>query len=105
MAVTTPSPNAAKRPVQRSKKQPDPLRVHPVQRRAVEQLETIEAAARKVLETKGRDRFTTSDVAALAEVSIGTVYRYFPDRIAILDRVWPDRRDDKLPRTTRAKKN
>ena len=25
--------------------------------------------------------------------SIGTVYRYFPDRVSILDRVWPNRDD------------
>ena len=69
------------------------LRVQPKQRRAIAQLAAIEEAARYVLGTKGRDRFTTKDIASRAHVSIGTVYRYFPDRVAILDHVWPDRKD------------
>ncbi|WP_213816255.1 TetR/AcrR family transcriptional regulator [Glaciihabitans sp. dw_435] len=44
----------------------------------------------------GRDRFTTADVAAIAGCSIGTLYRYYKDRIAILDAIWPDR-DAHLP--------
>jgi DNA-binding transcriptional regulator YbjK len=75
------------------------LRVQPKQRRAIAQLHAIEDAARYVLGTKGRDRFTTKDIASRAQVSIGTVYRYFPDRVAILDHVWPDRKDVTLPST------
>jgi AcrR family transcriptional regulator len=41
----------------------------------------------------GRDLFATTQVAVLAGVSIGTVYRYFLDRAAMVDRVWPDRKD------------
>lgn len=35
--------------------------------------------------------------AEVAGVSIGTVYRYFPDRVAILDHLWPDRADTYWP--------
>lgn len=43
----------------------------------------------------GRDRMTTADVAKSAKCSIGTVYRYFTDRVALLDDIAPDR--DKSP--------
>ena len=56
-------------------------------------IEQIVAAALIVLARNGRDRFTTADIAAEAGVSIGTIYRYFADRVAILDHVWPNRRD------------
>ena len=73
-----------------------PLRVQPQQQRSKAQLAAIEKAARSILHTVGRDRFTTGQVAAAAGVSIGTIYRYFPDKVAILDQVWPERRDDKM---------
>jgi AcrR family transcriptional regulator len=67
--------------------------VDPIQNRAVRTKQEIEGAAITVLKTIGRDAFTTSDVAKQAGVSIGTLYRYFEDRIAILDAVWPERKD------------
>lgn len=69
----------------------DNLRVLPVQERAKKQLLSIQEAATSVINEKGRDRFTTNDVAEKAGCSIGTVYRYFPDRVALLDAVLPDR--------------
>jgi hypothetical protein len=53
----------------------------------------IEQAGRQVLRRLGRDRFTTQDVAVEAQMSIGTVYRYFCSREDLLDHLWPDRRD------------
>lgn len=67
------------------------LRTNPIQERSARRLKQLEDAAREAINTIGRDAFTTADVAAIAGASIGTVYRYFPDRIAILNRVWPNR--------------
>ena len=39
----------------------------------------------------GRDRMTTAQVADLAGCSIGTFYRYFDDRVALLDAIAPER--------------
>lgn len=58
----------------------------PTSRRTVEK---IEVAALQAISMFGRDRFTTHDVASISGVSIGSVYRYFPDRVAILNRVAP----------------
>jgi len=67
------------------------LRNSPVQARSVGRLATILDAARQVLEEVGRDRLTTGMVAEAAGCSIGTLYRYFPDRVAVLDAIAPDR--------------
>jgi AcrR family transcriptional regulator len=77
----------------------DSLR-HPVkQDRSVRRVSVIEDAIRQLLRDPaiGRDRFTTAQVAVLAGCAVGTVYRYFPDRLAMLDRVWPDRPGSYLP--------
>lgn len=67
------------------------LRNEPVQARSTARLAGIEAAAEQAIAEEGIDRFTTADVARIAGCSIGTVYRYFPDRVAILDRLRPHR--------------
>ena len=69
------------------------LRNTPIQNRSQSRLNTIEDAARAALAELGRDRLTTAAIAERANCSIGTVYRYFPDRVAILDHIWPDRDD------------
>lgn len=68
-----------------------PLRVEPVQFRARTRLDQLKDAARQAIATHGRDGFTTKHVAELAGASIGTVYRYFADRNAILDALYPNR--------------
>ena len=68
-----------------------PLRNKPRQARAQQRLAEIRVAAEQVLDEVGRDRLTTSMVADRAGCSIGTVYRYFDDRVALLDDLYPNR--------------
>jgi len=77
------------------------LRHPPKQLRSQTTLDKLRSAITAILRDPaiGRDRITTKDVAALAGVSIGTIYRYFPDRLAMIDDVWPTRRDTFLPAT------
>jgi hypothetical protein len=72
------------------------LRTSPVQQRSLDRLAAITAAAHQALAENGRDRFTTQQVAEISGCSIGTIYRYFDDRVAILDAIFPDR-DQSLP--------
>lgn len=65
------------------------LRRTPVQQRSSRRLEQIENAGRQILRDVGRDRLTTALVAELAGCSIGTFYRYFEDRVALLDSIQP----------------
>jgi len=67
------------------------LRNKPVQKRSQERLEQLLEAARLAYAEHGRDRFTTQQVAEKAGASIGTVYRYFPDRVLLMDAIAPDR--------------
>jgi AcrR family transcriptional regulator len=63
------------------------LRHTPQQARSESTLAALTAAARVAASTYGYDRFTTADVASISGRSIGTVYRYFPDRLALLDAI------------------
>ncbi len=61
-----------------------PLRNEPVQARSTARLVALLDAAAAVVDEIGYERLTTAMVAERAGASIGTVYRYFPDRIALL---------------------
>lgn len=61
-----------------------PLRNEPVQARSTARLAGLLDAAAAVVDEIGFERLTTAMVADRAGASIGTVYRYFPDRLAIL---------------------
>lgn len=67
------------------------MRKEPATAKGQETLDRVRAASRKAIAGFGRDAFTTSDVAELAGVSIGTVYSFYEDRVDILDDLWPDR--------------
>lgn len=60
------------------------IRNEPVQARSTARLAALLDAAAEVIDEIGYERLTTAMVADRAGASIGTVYRYFPDRIAVL---------------------
>lgn len=60
------------------------LRNEPVQARSAARLDALLDAAAAVLDEVGYERLTTALIAQRASASIGTVYRYFPDRLAVL---------------------
>jgi AcrR family transcriptional regulator len=60
------------------------IRNEPVQARSTARLAALLDAAAQVVHEIGYERLTTAMVAERAGASIGTVYRYFPDRVAVL---------------------
>ena len=54
------------------------------QQRSRDRLERILAAASRLIAEKGSDHVKMSEVAASAEISIGSLYQYFPDKRAII---------------------
>lgn len=60
------------------------IRTEPVQQRSADRLTTLLDAAAAVVDEVGFDRITTAMIAERAGASIGTVYRYYPDRVAVL---------------------
>lgn len=60
------------------------LRNEPVQARSAARLTSLLDATAGVVAEIGYERLTTAMIAERAGSSIGTVYRYFPDRLAVL---------------------
>lgn len=56
----------------------------PRQERSLAKLELMFEAAIRILETEDLAAFNTNRIAAVAGVSIGTLYQYFPDKDAVL---------------------
>jgi AcrR family transcriptional regulator len=75
----------------------DRLRNAPIQARSRERLRRVLDAADEVLAAEGPEAFTTTRVGEVAGVSIGSVYRFFPDKEAIVEalavRYWSDFED------------
>jgi AcrR family transcriptional regulator len=63
------------------------IRVEPVQARSAARVNALLDAASDAVHELGYEQLTTAMVAERAGASIGTVYRYFPDRIAVLQAV------------------
>ncbi len=59
-------------------------RKSPVQARSAASVEAILDATLQVLLRVGKERLTTTRVAARAGVSVGTLYQYFPNKSALL---------------------
>ena len=79
-----------------------PLRNEPVQARSAARLSALLDAAAAIVDEIGYERITTAMVAERAGASIGTVYRYFPDRIAVLQALAARNLERVLENTTTA---
>ncbi len=75
-------------------RQPAQLRNTPTQARSRERLRRVLDAADEVLADDGAGAFTTTRIAAVAQVPIGSIYRFFDDKQAIIEalalRYWSD---------------
>ena len=65
-------------------------RTKPVQARARATIQRVQRAAVDVLNEVGYGRLTTERVAEKAGVSVGTLYRYFPNKEALVDSLTRD---------------
>jgi len=63
-------------------------RVQPTQKRAKETIRVILEAAAELLETTSIDTFNTNMLAKHANVLVRSVYRYFPNKFAVIAAVW-----------------
>lgn len=70
--ATAPSPGAS-------------LRVVPQQARGKDKVARVLAAADRIMATEGAEAITTVRIAAEAGVSVGSLYRYLPNREAIIE--------------------
>ncbi|WP_144720838.1 TetR/AcrR family transcriptional regulator [Agrococcus jejuensis] len=60
------------------------MRMDPTPGQATDTAHRLLDAAAAIIGERGIERLTTTDVAARARVSVGTVYRYFEDREALI---------------------
>ncbi len=60
------------------------VRHRPVQERGRVRFDAILSAARELLAIGGLEGFTIEDVAARAEIPVGSVYQFFPNKFAIV---------------------
>ena len=63
------------------------MRKAPLQQRSRVTVDTIVEAATRVLVRRGWARFTTNEIAEVAGVSVGSLYQYFPDKLAIAEAI------------------
>ncbi|WP_248740586.1 TetR family transcriptional regulator [Pseudomonas sp. MWU12-2029] len=62
---------------------PSPRR-NPSQKRSRERQERILGVATRLIASKGSDQLKMSEIASLCEISIGSLYQYFPDKSSII---------------------
>lgn len=85
---------------------PDPvavMRKAPRQARSRATVDAIVAAGARVLASRGWAGFTTNEVADVAGVSIGSLYQYFPNKLALADAIRRKHFDDVLAALRRAR--
>lgn len=63
------------------------MRRVPTQQRSRATFDAIVEAAAHVLAARGWAKFTTNEVALVAGASIGSLYQYFPDKLALVESV------------------
>ncbi len=68
-----------------SEANPPTLRATPQQTRGQERVDLILDVSEKLLLSKGYEALTTNAVAAEAGISIGSLYHFFADKVAILE--------------------
>lgn len=61
-----------------------PARRTPQQQRSRERVERILGAAKGLIERSGSDAMKMGELAEQAEISIGSLYQYFPDKAAVI---------------------
>jgi AcrR family transcriptional regulator len=72
------------------------MRKQPQQARSRATIAAILQAAAHILGERGWEGFTTNEVAGLAGVSIGSLYQYFPHKLALVEAVRRRHFDDVL---------
>jgi AcrR family transcriptional regulator len=74
--------------------QDPPLRNPPIQARSRARLRLVLDVADELLADEGADAFSTTRIAEAARIPVGSVYRFFPDKEAIVEalavRYWRD---------------
>jgi AcrR family transcriptional regulator len=68
----------------RAKREGSVARRQPAQQRSRERLDRILEIAQQLIAEKGSEHVKMSEIAELAEISIGSLYQYFPDKRAIV---------------------
>ncbi|MEU0563930.1 TetR family transcriptional regulator [Nonomuraea sp. NPDC005983] len=63
--------------------QPKPLRRRPTQRRSARRVERMLDACAELLDESGYETLSTTRIAERADVAIGSLYQFFPDKRAI----------------------
>lgn len=77
-------------------------RKHPAQDRSRQTVSAILEATFRVLDDAGADGLTTTRVAEVAGVSVGTLYQYFPNRDALINALLADHLDAAIVAVERA---
>ncbi|WP_208456238.1 TetR/AcrR family transcriptional regulator [Burkholderia latens] len=77
-------------------KQQPMMRKQPRQARSRATVEMILQSGARILSDEGWAGFTTNKVAALAGISIGSLYQYFPDKLSLVDAIRQRHLDDCL---------